>query len=73
MKFTAKKTRHKYAERYKLIASTGERGEVEKYADNDWRIRFGTLVGSTKHKTINDAAAEVFRCHREAMQRLTVI
>ena len=73
MKFTAKKTRHKYAERYNLTASTGERGEVEKYAENDWRIRFGRLVGSTKYKTMSDAAEEVFRCHREATQRLKVI
>ena len=73
MSFTAKKTRHKHAERYNLIALTGERGEVEKFAEGDWRIRFGSLVGSTKYQTMNDAAEEVFRCHREASERITVI
>ena len=72
MEYTAKKTRHKYAERYIVKTSNGLKGEVEKYGDNDWRIRFGTLVGGTKHPTMDDAAAVVFNAHKEALERIVV-
>ena len=70
--YTAKKTRHKYSERYNLVSADGAKGEVEKYDEGDWRIRFGSLVGGTKHPTMDDAAAVVFRCHREAVARIRV-
>ena len=70
--YTAKRTRHKYAERYKLVAECGARGEVEKYDEGDWRIRFGSLVGGTKHPTMDSAAAVVFNAHHEAVARLVI-
>lgn len=71
--YTAKRTRHKYAERYKLASKCGAKGEVEKYGENDWRVRFGTLIGSTKHPTMDSAAAIVFNAHKEAMARLVIL
>jgi len=73
MTYTAKKTRHKYSERYNLVAFDGAKGEVEKRDENDWRIRFGTLCGGTKHPTMDSAAFEVFRCHREAVARICAV
>ena len=70
--YTAKRTRHKYAERYKLTSECGARGEVEKLDDGNWRIRFGSLVGGTKHATMDDAAAVVFNAHNEAVARLVI-
>jgi len=71
--YTAKRTRHKYSERYRLVAEDGSKGEVEKVSDGDWRIRFGTLIGGTKRPTMDDAAAEVFRCHRLAVACIRVV
>ncbi len=73
MNYTAKKTRHKYSERYKLVSEDGAKGEVERWAEGDWRLRFGTMIGSKKYPTMDEAAAEVFRCHREASARICVV
>tara|TARA_R110000744_G_scaffold99254_3_gene191682 strand:- start:1642 stop:1863 length:222 start_codon:yes stop_codon:yes gene_type:complete len=73
MTYTAKKTRHKYSERYKLVSEDGARGEVELWDEGDWRVRFGSLIGSTKYSTMDEAAAVVFRCHREAVERICVV
>ncbi len=73
MNYTAKKTRHKYSERYKLVSDDGAKGEVERWAEGDWRLRFGTMIGGKKYPTMDAAAAEVFRCHREASARICVV
>lgn len=70
--YTAKKTRHKYSERYKLVSEDGAKGEVELWDEGDWRVRFGSIIGSKKYSTMDEAAAEVFRCHREAVARICV-
>lgn len=73
MTYTSKKTRHKYSERYRLVSEDGARGEVELWGEGDWRLRFGSMIGSKKYPTMDEAAAEVFRCHREAAARICVV
>jgi|TARA_R110000744_G_scaffold289775_1_gene400592 hypothetical protein len=65
MNYTAKKTRHKYSERYKIIAEDGAKGEIVKWDENDWRICYGKMVVCKKHPTMDEAAEYAFSKARE--------
>jgi hypothetical protein len=67
------KTRHKYANRYKMISEDGARGECELMDDGTYRLRFGSMIGSTKYASMDDVAQEAFRCSREALARISVV
>ena len=69
--YKATKTRHKYATRFKMVSEDGARGECELMDDGTYRIRFGSIVGSKKYASMDEVAAEVFRCSREALARLS--
>ena len=67
------KTRHKYANRYKMISEDGARGECELMDDGTYRLRFGSMIGSREYASMDDAAQAAFRCNREALARISVI
>ena len=42
--YKATKTRHKYANRFKMISNDGARGECELMDDGTYRLRFGSMT-----------------------------
>ena len=48
-----------------MVAEDGAKGEVYKYNENDWRIRYGSMVVMKPHSTMDEAVAYAFEKARE--------
>ena len=77
MKYTAKKTRHKYTERYNIHFANGMKGEVTRSPnDQFWNVCYGNLLVVKDFEDFDDCVQYCFKkqCEiRENMKTMLVI